>query len=180
MLGYFINLLKTISLKLNAGTIQFFFRQVTTCSQHFLNSVCGPPPLCPSYGGGACLHIPEHILQAHHVSSRPMVTCHGTCMVMQASGDSSQFPLYTEAIKLVRHRDGMVRAAVRTLTLNVFSIHERPVLDFVIAPPADAFFSDLAALLTDQCQVFLPTYTYARACLVYKFHRLYHMLYCVL
>jgi hypothetical protein len=32
------------------------------------------------------------------------------------------FPLYTEAVKFAHHKEGMVRAGVRTLTLNVYSV----------------------------------------------------------
>ena len=33
----------------------------------------------------------------------------------------NDFPLYTEAIKFFNHEESMIRVAVRTLTLNVFS-----------------------------------------------------------
>eukprot|EP00884_Botryococcus_braunii_P017498 jgi/Botrbrau1/4431/Bobra.0348s0020.1 len=94
VLGYYINLLKTISLKLDARTVQFFFHD----------------------------------------------------------GEQSSFPLYTEAIKFVNHRDGMVRAAVRTLTLNVYGIKDRAVQAFVVAVPAANYFNELAILIAQQCQ----------------------------
>ena len=52
MLGYYINLLKTVSLKLNSSTVQFFY---------------------------------------------------------QDDGEHAAFPLYTEAVKFINHRDGMAR-----------------------------------------------------------------------
>ncbi|KAK9820557.1 hypothetical protein WJX72_011634 [[Myrmecia] bisecta] len=96
VLGYFINLLKTISLKLNSGTVQFFFHD---------------------------------------------------------DGERSAFPLYTEAVKFINHRDGMVRAAVRTLTLNVYSIGDPAVQSFVVSKPASNYFTELAIFIAEQCQV---------------------------
>jgi hypothetical protein len=95
VLGYYINLLKTISLKLDSKTVQFFFHD----------------------------------------------------------GEQSSFPLYSEAIKFVNHRDGMVRAAVRTLTLNVYGIKDRAVQGFVAASPASNYFYELAILIKEQCEV---------------------------
>ncbi|CAD7703845.1 unnamed protein product, partial [Ostreobium quekettii] len=96
VLGYYISFLKTISLKLNVKTVQFFFKQ----------------------DGGAC-----------------------------------SFPLYTEAAKFINHREGMVRAAVRTLTLNVFNVQDPLIQDFVVAKPASNYFTELALYATEQCQV---------------------------
>ncbi|EFN58069.1 hypothetical protein CHLNCDRAFT_14802, partial [Chlorella variabilis] len=75
VLGYYVNLLKAISLKLNEVTVQFFFQ------------AGGPRP-----------------------GSSP------------ATPRPASFPLYTESIKFVNHRDPMVRTAVKTLTLNVYGI----------------------------------------------------------
>ncbi|BDA41766.1 probable protein CLEC16A homolog at N-terminal half [Coccomyxa sp. Obi] len=95
VLGYFINLLKTISLKFNSSTVQFFFHD---------------------------------------------------------DGERSSFPLYTEAVKFINHRDGMVRAAVRTLTLNVYSIRDPAVQAFVVSKPASNYFNELAIFIAEQCQ----------------------------
>ena len=92
VLAHYITLLKSISLKLNQDTVQFFFNK-------------------------------------------------------------GSFPLYTEAIKLINHRDGMVRAAVRTLTLKVYHIRDPAVQGFVISQPASHYFSRLATYVADQCQV---------------------------
>ena len=58
-----------------------------------------------------------------------------------------------EAVKFVGHRDGMVRTAVKTLTLNVFGIPLPAVQRFVTQPPASAYLEQLGALLAEQCQV---------------------------
>ncbi|GAB4821885.1 hypothetical protein N2152v2_008931 [Parachlorella kessleri] len=97
VLGYYVNLLKTISLKLNEVTVQFFFQQLP--------------------GGGA------------------------------------SFPLYTEAVKFVNHRDGMVRTAVKTLTLNVYAIPLPAVQHFVTQPTASNYLQELVAYMAEQCQV---------------------------
>lgn len=78
VLGYYINLLKTISLKLDRATIQFFYRGVE---------------------------------------------------------QKDVFPLYTESIKLSRHKDGMVRAAVRTITLNIYAVDVPEVHTFIAQHP---------------------------------------------
>lgn len=45
-----------------------------------------------------------------------------------------------------------VRAAVRALTLNVYGIADEAVQRFLCSPPASAYFTDLAMLITEQCQ----------------------------
>ena len=71
----------------------------------------------------------------------------------QDDGERSSFPLYTEAVKFINHRDGMVRAAVRTLTLNVYSIRDPAVQAFVVSKPASNYFNELAIFVAEQCQV---------------------------
>jgi protein CLEC16A len=96
VLGYYVSFLKTISLKLNAGTVHFF-----------LNS----------------------------------------------SSTGKGFPLYTRAIRLAHNREGMVRAAVRTLTLNVCSVRDPDIISFVTSPPASHYFTEVAHYMADQVQV---------------------------
>lgn len=62
-------------------------------------------------------------------------------------------PPITEAVKFINHRDGMVRTAVKTLTLNVFAIPLPSVQAFVASPPAARYFGELAAYIGEQCQV---------------------------
>lgn len=40
------------------------------------------------------------------------------------------FPLYTEAIKFFHHEEGMVRIAVRTITLSVYNGESKSTLHF--------------------------------------------------
>lgn len=68
-------------------------------------------------------------------------------------GTTPTFPLYTEAIKFINHRDGLVRAAVRTLTLSVYSIKEPAVQAFVVEKSSSSYFKQLLRFLTDLCQV---------------------------
>ena len=46
-----------------------------------------------------------------------------------------------------------VRAAVRSLTLNVYGIEDAAVQDFVCSQPASNYFAELAIGMTEQCQV---------------------------
>ena len=50
-------------------------------------------------------------------------------------------------------RAAPVRAAVRTLTLNVYAVEEAGLQAFLAGPAAAPYFSDLGAYMTDRCQV---------------------------
>lgn len=84
VMAYYISFLKTLSLKLNAHTIHFFYNEHT-----------------------------------------------------------NDFPLYTEAIKFFNHTEGMVRIAVRTLTLNVYRVEDTSMLAFIRDRTAAPYFSNL-------------------------------------
>ncbi|XP_044016067.1 protein CLEC16A homolog isoform X2 [Aphidius gifuensis] len=87
VMAYYISFLKTLSLKLNAHTIHFFYNEVN-----------------------------KH---------------------------TNDFPLYTEAIKFFNHSEGMVRIAVRTLTLNVYKVEDVSMLAFIRDKTAAPYFSNL-------------------------------------
>lgn len=53
------------------------------------------------------------------------------------------FPLYTEAIKFFNNPESMVRIAVRTLTLNVFRVQDKSMLEFIRDKTAAPYFSNL-------------------------------------
>ncbi len=91
LFAYYISFLKTLSLKLNPRTIQFFFDE-----------------------------------------------------------RANDFPLYTEAIKFFKHPEPMVRAAVRTLTLNVYAVDYPAVRRFILDRSAVPFFSNLVWFLKDE------------------------------
>lgn len=61
----------------------------------------------------------------------------------------AQFPLYTEATKFFGHRDQMVRAAARTITLQVYRIKDGPMQQFVLRHAAEEYFGLLALHLRD-------------------------------
>ena len=65
-------------------------------------------------------------------------------------------------------RDGMVRAAVRTLTLNVYSIPDPDVQEFVVSPPASNYFTELAIYIADQCQVLRHAHTKVATCTLHS------------
>lgn len=56
---------------------------------------------------------------------------------------TSDFPLYTEAIKFFHHPEKMVRIAVRTITLNVFRVRDRSMIAFIRDCTAAPYFSNL-------------------------------------
>ncbi|CAJ1362356.1 unnamed protein product [Effrenium voratum] len=59
------------------------------------------------------------------------------------------FPLYIEATKFFSHKDHMVRATVRTITLQVYKIQDQPMRRFVLRHAAESYFSQLAYHLQD-------------------------------
>lgn len=62
--------------------------------------------------------------------------------------NTSDFPLYTEAIKYFNHPEKMVRIAVRILTLNVFKVDEKSMLKFITSQTVPCL-SDLVHLIRD-------------------------------
>lgn len=62
--------------------------------------------------------------------------------------NSSDFPLYTEAIKYFNHPEKMVRIAVRILTLNVFKVDEKSMLKFITGQTVPCL-SDLVHFIHD-------------------------------
>jgi protein CLEC16A len=63
------------------------------------------------------------------------------------------FPLYQETVKLVHHKEAMVRAAARTAMLNILSIHEQEMQRYISRPPSDHFFTETSMYLTEQLKV---------------------------
>ena len=61
------------------------------------------------------------------------------------------FPLYSEALKFFKHRDQMVRIAVRTLTLNVFAVNDPDLRRFITDRSAVPYFSNMVWFIKDQC-----------------------------
>lgn len=68
-------------------------------------------------------------------------------------GRTVSFPLYTEAIRFAHHKEGMVRAGCRTMTLNVFSVNDPYIDAFVTSPPASRYLGDVAAYLARNVRV---------------------------
>lgn len=62
--------------------------------------------------------------------------------------NSSDFPLYTEAVKYFNHPEKMVRIAVRILTLNVFKVDDSSMLKFITGQTVPCL-SDLVLFIRD-------------------------------
>ena len=92
VMAYYISLLKTISLKLNPATVQFFF--------DYGDGVLG--------GNKKCSEAPDAKL--------------------------ASFPLFTRAVGFVEHPESMVRAAARTVVLNVFGVHDKELRRYLLKP----------------------------------------------
>ena len=98
VIGLYVNLLKTISLKLNENTVQFFFSD--------------------------------------------------------NKSKELEFPLYTEAIKFATSNDGMVRAAVKNLTLNAFTIPLASLRTFFAGEATRNLFVALGETFLKRCEEF--------------------------
>lgn len=72
---------------------------------------------------------------------------------MQKEEERSALPLYTEAVKFFNHRDGMVRAAVRTLTLQTYALEDDDIQKFLVSQPASNFLNEIAIIIAEKCQV---------------------------
>eukprot|EP00927_Polykrikos_kofoidii_P043771 TRINITY_DN37865_c0_g1_i1.p1 TRINITY_DN37865_c0_g1~~TRINITY_DN37865_c0_g1_i1.p1 ORF type:complete len:864 (+),score=129.65 TRINITY_DN37865_c0_g1_i1:207-2798(+) len=62
---------------------------------------------------------------------------------------AEQFSLYIEGVKFFCHRDVMVRAAVRTLTLQVYKIEDQAMKKFVLERSSGGYFVHLACYLRE-------------------------------
>jgi len=63
---------------------------------------------------------------------------------------ADHFPLYTEAIRFFHHRDHMVRAAVRTLTLAIYKVSDDSMRRFVLTNrPSQAYLLHQACYLRE-------------------------------
>ncbi|CAI9766438.1 unnamed protein product [Fraxinus pennsylvanica] len=61
------------------------------------------------------------------------------------------FPLYVEAIRFAFHEEGMIRTAVRALTLNVYHVGDEAVNKFVANNQNADYFLNLVKFFLDQC-----------------------------
>ncbi|KAL3533286.1 hypothetical protein ACH5RR_006807 [Cinchona calisaya] len=61
------------------------------------------------------------------------------------------FPLYVEAIKFAFHEEGMIRIAVRALTLNVYHVGDEAVNRYVASAPHADYFLNLIKFFREQC-----------------------------
>ncbi|RIA90987.1 hypothetical protein C1645_768612 [Glomus cerebriforme] len=59
------------------------------------------------------------------------------------------FPLYSEAIKFFNSDESMIRAAVRTVTLNIFAVNDTQMQEFVLDRNASPYFSNLVHFISD-------------------------------
>eukprot|EP01135_Chromosphaera_perkinsii_P005824 Nk52_evm13s367 gene=Nk52_evmTU13s367 len=62
----------------------------------------------------------------------------------------SDFPLYTEAVKFFNHSEAMARIAVRTISLNIFRVNSKQVLDFILGKQSVPYFSNVIWFIANQ------------------------------
>ena len=64
---------------------------------------------------------------------------------------ANDFPLYSESLKFFNHEEDMVRAAVRTLTLNIYGVDDPALRAFIMDRSAVPYFFNLVWFIRDQC-----------------------------
>ncbi|CAH9147990.1 unnamed protein product [Cuscuta epithymum] len=72
-------------------------------------------------------------------------------LVKTQSDEVVSFPLYVEAIRFAFHEEGMIRTAVRALTLNVYHVGDEAVNRYVASAPHATYFSSLITFFRAQC-----------------------------
>lgn len=123
LLAHYVSFLKTLSSKLNDRTVQFFFASTSAST------------------------TPESSPPGPDEKSRSSAAAGGRT-ASQCRSRHSNFPLFTKAIGLFDHSESMVRAAVRTLTLNVYSINDELVQEWLASSAACKTYSSLLAEYT--------------------------------
>ncbi|KAF0534774.1 Protein CLEC16A [Gigaspora margarita] len=63
------------------------------------------------------------------------------------------FPLYSEATKFFNSDESMVRAAVRTVTLNIFAVNDEQMQDFILDRNAAPYFSNLTYFIANHASI---------------------------
>ncbi|KAM0036642.1 hypothetical protein Hdeb2414_s0014g00428841 [Helianthus debilis subsp. tardiflorus] len=61
------------------------------------------------------------------------------------------FPLYVEAIRFAFHEEGMIRTAVRALTLNIYHVGDIYVNKYIATTPHDNYFLNLVKFFREHC-----------------------------
>nr|XP_027068514.1 protein TRANSPARENT TESTA 9-like isoform X1 [Coffea arabica] len=74
------------------------------------------------------------------------------CLLVKVHQDTAiSLPLYDEALKFANHGEKMIQIAVRALTLNIYSVADEMVYQFLTTPTASAYFSSLILNLKNKC-----------------------------
>lgn len=61
------------------------------------------------------------------------------------------FPLYVEAIRFAFHEEGMIRTAVRALTLNIYHVGDAYVNKYIASMPHSDYFLNLVRFFRERC-----------------------------
>jgi len=132
VMAYYISFLKTISLKLNQKTIQFFF----------FDGAAGGPGAAKG-NGDADAEGKSSKAGSGGNSGEDGGGDGGGDGRGDSSGTSSgdgglivaaSFPLYTSALRFLGHPESMVRAAVRSIVLSIFGVADPGVRQHLLSP----------------------------------------------
>ncbi|KAA0163648.1 hypothetical protein FNF31_02809 [Cafeteria roenbergensis] len=114
LLAYTASFMRALSLRVNAGTVHFFLvDEAAARAAAAWNAEGG------SAGRGAAAAA--------------------AAAAGAAAAGSKSFPLYTRALSLFDHQEGMVRIAARTVTLHVYRVEDPSVDAFACSPPHSVF-----------------------------------------
>ncbi|KAL4564337.1 hypothetical protein LXL04_028397 [Taraxacum kok-saghyz] len=72
-------------------------------------------------------------------------------LVKTQNEDVVAFPLYVEAIRFAFHEEGMIRTAVRALTLNIYHVGDVVVNKYISSNPHADYFLNLVKFFREHC-----------------------------
>ncbi|KAI3709072.1 hypothetical protein L2E82_38813 [Cichorium intybus] len=72
-------------------------------------------------------------------------------LVKTENEDVVSFPLYVEAIRFAFHEEGMIRTAVRALTLNIYHVGDVVVNKYISSIPHADYFLNLVKFFREHC-----------------------------
>ncbi|CAK9169393.1 unnamed protein product [Ilex paraguariensis] len=141
LLSFYISFLRAISGKLNKNTISVLVK--TRNVRRF-----GARPVVD-------LEITAVSFHHHYLCSIKLSLSSSLLIILilylPSPDDIVDFPLYVEAIRFAFHEEGMIRTAVRALTLNVYHVGDDCVNKYIANAPQTDYFLNLLKFFREHC-----------------------------
>jgi protein CLEC16A len=137
-LGHYASLIKTLALRLDPATVPFFLvlgvgggggeaglDLAAAAAEAEAEEAAPGKARTRRREGGAAAEQDDQDEEEEQQEQDDGAANKARARRLAAMAHDARFPLYTRAIALAHHRDGMVRAAARTVTLCVFGVREQ-------------------------------------------------------